>query len=148
MVVSAPKEIEVVSAKGLSTAEATALLQSIGPNELGVKRKSWLLQEVLPLITSPLVLILLVASGVSAWLGEIVNAVLIAVMVIMSASINFVQSYRSNQGVEKLRAKVALTATVLRDGVWQQLVRSAIVPGDRIKLSAGDLVPADARLIL
>ncbi|MBX9695959.1 MAG: magnesium-translocating P-type ATPase [Cyanobacteria bacterium] len=131
---------------GLSSIEAKKRLQAQGPNELGAKQKSWLLHEILPLVTSPLVLILLVAAIVSAWLGEIFNASLIALMIVLSSSLSFVQSYRSNKGVEKLRRNVALTATVLRDGVWQQLLRSVIVPGDVIKLSAGNLVPADARL--
>ncbi len=147
MVASVEQKSVAVNKRGLSSDEAQKLLQTYGPNELGDKRKSGLLYEIVPLFTSPLVLILLVASIVSAWLGQTINAVLIALMVFLSASINFVQSYRSNQGIEKLRLKVALTATVFRDGTWQQLLRSAIVPGDLVKLAAGNLVPADARLI-
>src|SRR6202035_2766002 len=61
--------------------------------------------------------------------------------------LNFVQTYRSQITVEKLRADVAPTASVQRDGTWRELPRRDVVPGDIVRLSAGDLVPADARLV-
>ena len=68
-------------------------------------------------------------------------------MVLLGVTIIFIQTYHSQRAVERLRKSVAPTATVLRDGVWNELPRSEIVPGDVIRLVAGDLVPADARLI-
>ena len=67
-------------------------------------------------------------------------------IVVLSVAINFWQSYRSRQAAERLRASVTPTATVLRDGQWQEIPLRVVVPGDVFRLSAGDLVPADGRL--
>ncbi len=96
---------------------------------------------------NPLVAILIVASVVSAILGDRVNASIIIVIVLLSNILNFVQTYRSQNAVEKLRADVAPTASVLRDGTWLELPRRMVVPGDIVRLAAGDMVPADARLV-
>src|SRR6266852_6099208 len=68
-------------------------------------------------------------------------------MVLLGVSLNFIQTYRSQRVVERLRAGVAPTATVLRNGSWAEMSRRVLVPGDVIRLAAGDLVPADARLL-
>ena len=75
------------------------------------------------------------------------DAIIIAAMVVMSVVLNFVQAYRSERAVQGLRDQVAPTATVKRDGKWIELPRRQLVPGDVVRLSAGDLVPADARLL-
>jgi P-type Mg2+ transporter len=90
---------------------------------------------------------LLVASVVSAILGDRINASIIMVIILFSNILNFVQTSRSQNTVEKLRADVAPTASVLRDGLWLELPRQEVVPGDIVRLTAGDLVPADARLV-
>ena len=132
---------------GLSSVEAERRLEDCGPNEPEVVRRASPLAEFLRFCTNPLVLILLVASIISAFLGELLNAAIIGAMVVLSVVINFVQAYRSEQAVRRLREQVAPTASVLRDGNWQELPRRILVPGDVIRLSAGDLVPGDARLI-
>ena len=96
---------------------------------------------------NPLVLILVIAATVSAFTGDRVDAAIIGIIVLLSAAIDLSQSYRSQRAVEKLRAQVAPTATVLRDGEWKEIRRRDVVPGDIVRLSAGDLVPADARLL-
>ena len=75
------------------------------------------------------------------------NAAIIFVIVLLSVTLNFVQTYRSSRAADRLREQVAPTATVLRDGDWQEFPRRDVVPGDVIRLSAGDLVPADAHLL-
>ena len=135
------------SPSGLTTEEARKRLSQYGPNEPTVVRRAASIQQLLVFITNPLVLILLVASVITAILGEVLNASIIIMMIFLSVALNFFQTFRSQRAVERLRAGVALTATVLRDGEWAELPRSALVPGDVIRLSAGDLVPADARLI-
>jgi P-type Mg2+ transporter len=67
-------------------------------------------------------------------------------MVLLSVALNFIQTYRSQRAVERIRKEVAPTATVLRDGNWAEIPRREVVPGDVISLTAGDLVPADACL--
>jgi len=88
-----------------------------------------------------------VASVVSAILGDRGNASIILVIILLSNILNFVQTSRSQNAVEKLRADVAPTASVLCNSTWRELPRREVVPGDLVRLAAGDLVPADARLV-
>ncbi len=104
-------------------------------------------EQIVPLLTNPLVIILLIAATVSAIVGEAANAIIIGVIVSLSLIVNFMQVYRSHRAVERLRQSVAPMASVLRDGAWQEIATRDLVPGDVIRLSAGDLVPADARLV-
>jgi len=135
------------SEQGLTGEEARGRLDTYGPNDTtGIKRSSGLVQ-FLRLFLNPLVMILLLASLVSIILGDRVNASIIIAIVLLSNILNFVQTYNSQHAVEKLRAAVAPTATVLRDGTWSETPRHTLVPGDMIRLAAGDLVPADARLV-
>jgi Mg2+-importing ATPase len=138
--------LEPIDRAGLSAGEAATLLAKYGPNETGNGKRSPLAQ-LLPLLGNPLALVLLVASGLSALLGERVDAALIAGMVVFSVVINLAQTWRSQKAADKLRRQVAPTAAVLRDGVWAERPRREIVPGDLVRLAAGDLVPADARLV-
>jgi P-type Mg2+ transporter len=135
------------SERGLTTEAADQRLEKFGPNEPTSVRRAAGLRQFLVFLTNPLVVILLIASVASAALGEVINASIIAAMVLLSVALNFVQTYRSQRAVERLRTGVALTSTVLRDGKWVELPRHELVPGDIIRLVAGDLVPADARLI-
>jgi P-type Mg2+ transporter len=135
------------SEQGLTSEEARKRLDKYGPNDTtGAKRSSGAVQ-FLHLFLNPLVAILLLAALVSAILGDRINASIIFAIVLLSNILNFVQTYQSQNAVEKLRAKVSPTATVLRDGTWVELPRRELVPGDLIRLAAGDLVPADARLV-
>jgi P-type Mg2+ transporter len=130
----------------LASAQATALLDEHGPNEAGDGKRSPLAQ-LLPLLGNPLAVVLLVASGLSVLLGDRVDAAIIASLVLLSVAINWVQTWRSQAAADKLRRQVAVTATLLRDGQWVERPPRDIVPGDVIRLAAGDLVPADARLL-
>ena len=133
--------------RGLSQEEARERLTRFGPNEPMPSRRSGPFAQFVHFCGSPLVLILLVASAISALLGQMVDAILIAAMVVLSIALNFFQTYRSARAVEALRNQIAPKATVLRDDSWIELPRREVVPGDVIRLSAGDLVPADARLL-
>jgi Mg2+-importing ATPase len=132
--------------EGLTSDEALGLRSRYGPNEPATPRRSPL-SQVLPLLGNPLALVLLVAGGLSALLGQTVDAALICGMVALSIAINLAQTWRSQRAAETLRQRVAPTATVLRDANWIELPRRDVVPGDLVRLSAGDLVPADARLV-
>ena len=138
---------ETAGTPGSTSQEAAVRLQQFGPNDPVPRRRSSAVVELLRLFLNPLVLILLIAASVSAFLGEAVDAGIIIAIVLLSVAIDFVQTYRSQRAVEQLRERVAPTATVLRDGRWQEIHRAGVVPGDVVRLSAGDLVPADARLL-
>jgi Mg2+-importing ATPase len=135
------------SAEGLSLEEARRRLKSAGPNEPASSPHVTGITQFLRLFLSPMVIILLIASLVTAVLGDVVSASIIGTIVLLGIVLDFVQTYRSQQAVERLRAGVAPMATVLRDGKWQELPRRELVPGDVIRLTAGDMVPADARLL-
>jgi P-type Mg2+ transporter len=135
------------SREGLTTDQARRRLAEVGPNEPARAPRTAGLVHVLLLLANPLVIILLIASLASALLGERVNASIIVLMVALSIVLNFVQTYRSQRVAERLRDAVAPTANALRDGSWIEIRRRDLVPGDVIRLAAGDRVPADARLL-
>ena len=132
---------------GLSEAEANRRLDQHGPNEPVPVRRLSAVVQFLRLFANPLIVILLIASVLSAALGQRTDAVLIITVMLLGTSIDFWQTYRSQQAEERLRASVAPTATVRRDGEWREVPIRRVVPGDVFRLSAGDLVPADARLL-
>jgi Mg2+-importing ATPase len=132
---------------GLTQAEAKRRLAQFGPNEPAPTRRTAPLFQLLSLLANPLAIILLAASVISAALGEVINASIIITMVLFSVALNFIQTYRSQKAVDSIRKEVAPTATALRDSQWIEIPRREIVPGDVIKLAAGDLVPADADLL-
>ena len=80
--------------------------------------------DFLRLFLNPLVLILLIAALLSAFLGDAADAAIIAVIVLLSTALDFTQTYQSRRAIEQLRQQVAPTATVLRDAKWQELRRS------------------------
>ncbi|MCU1327058.1 MAG: hypothetical protein JWN34_2428 [Bryobacterales bacterium] len=132
---------------GLTTAEAEARLRGAGANVPVKSRQNSALRELLAALSSPLVLILLFAAGMSAIVGERLDAFIIVTLVLIGVAVNFLQASRANEAAQKLQNLVSPTSTVRRDGEWQVIARSAVVPGDIIRLSAGDMVPADAQLI-
>lgn len=136
-----------VEPAGLSSSEAAARLARSGPNQPAAARRYSALREFLAAFANPLVLILLGAASVSVYVGEAVDAGLIIVIVLIGVVMNFVQSHRSQKAAEHLRSQVTPTATVRRDGAWRELARRELVPGDVIRLSAGDLIPADTKLL-
>ncbi|MEI6115505.1 MAG: cation-transporting P-type ATPase, partial [Burkholderiales bacterium] len=104
-------------AAGLTADEAQRRLLESGPNQIAPKRDRALVLQYLSRFRNPLVLILLFASAVSAASGELTNFFIIAGLVLMSVTLDFVQEYRANTAAERLRDSVALRATALRDGV-------------------------------
>jgi Mg2+-importing ATPase len=137
-----------VEIAGLTAQEAAARLDQFGPNEPAATQHHSLLSAAVHVFMNPLTLILLIAAIVSAFTGDAVDAGIIGVIVLLSGAIDLSQTYRSERAVEQLRDQVAPTATVLRGGEWKEIQRRDVVPGDIVRLSAGDLVPADARLLI
>ena len=133
---------------GLTTEEAASRLDRFGPNEPAATQHHSLISDILHVFRNPLVLILVLAAVASAFLGDLVDAGIITTVVLISAVIDLVQTHRSQSAVDNLRRQVAPTATVLRDGEWKEILRREVVPGDIVRLSAGDLVPGDARLLV
>jgi Mg2+-importing ATPase len=99
------------------------------------------------LFSNPLVILLLAAALLSAAFGEGTNALVIAIIISLSVTLNFLQTNRSQQAAAALRRRAATTATVLRGGVVSEIALVEVVPGDVFLLSAGKIVPADGRLL-
>ena len=135
------------NAPGLTSAAAREQLAGVGPNLFREHPQQSLLRQYLSRFRNPLVVILLVASAVSAFTGEVANFLIISVIVLLSVTLDFVQEYRANSAAEKLRQSVSVRALVMRDGQAEEIAVSQVVPGDIVLLSAGDLVPADGRVI-
>jgi Ca2+-transporting ATPase len=132
---------------GLTRAEAARRLAAHGPNELAAARgvSAWSL--FLAQLRNVLVLILLVAVGLSAVVGHTVEAIVISVIVLFAVLLGFAQEYRAERAIEALRALAAPLATVIRDGLEEDVPAREVVPGDVLLLRAGDRVPADGRLV-
>jgi P-type Mg2+ transporter len=135
------------STTGLSGQEAQKRLGEFGPNDPSPVKRRAVVFELLTLFLNPLVVILLVAGLISFFLGDRTDAAIIFIIVVLSASVNFFQTYQSRRAIERLREHVATTASVLRDGNWQEIKRQEVVPGDLVRLCAGDLIPADGKLL-
>ena len=131
---------------GLTSAEAARRLAEHGPNELQAAGRVSPWAVLLGQFKSVLIVILLVATALSAVLGHTVEALAITVIVLFSVLLGFIQEYRAERAIEALRRMAAPTATVLRDGEEMEIPARDLAPGDVILLRAGDIVPADARL--
>ncbi|MGD0013504.1 MAG: magnesium-translocating P-type ATPase, partial [Bryobacteraceae bacterium] len=132
---------------GLTSDEAKRRLRLHGPNSLVRESRFAALVSFLRLFANPLVIILLAASAVSIVLGDPVGGLIIIAIVLLSVLLNFFMEFQARHAVEEIRKQVATTAAVVRDGREQELPVAELVPGDIIRLNAGDLVPADARLL-
>jgi Ca2+-transporting ATPase len=134
-------------ADGLTASEAARRLVETGPNELRAAPHGSAWALLAAQFKNVLILILLVATALSALLGHAVEAVAITVVVLFAVLLGFVQEYRAERALEALAKMAAPRARVLRDGVEVVLPAREVVPGDLLLLAAGDHVAADARLM-
>jgi Mg2+-importing ATPase len=132
---------------GLATAEVRSRLATFGRNDAATVKRSPLWLQFLARFRSPLVIILLVASGLSAATGDVASFFIVVSIVTISMTLDFVQEVRAQNAVDALRRSVAVQATVRRDGARLSVPIDQLVPGDIVELTAGDLVPADSRLL-
>ncbi|MGZ9235330.1 MAG: cation-translocating P-type ATPase [Anaerolineales bacterium] len=132
---------------GLKPDVAAQRLAQYGPNELQAARHISPWEILFEQFKNVLIIILLIATALSAFLGEGVDAIAIAVIVLFAVVLGFVQEYRAERAIEALREMAAPTAAVLRNDEEEEIPAREVVPGDVIILRAGDKIPADARLI-
>ncbi|EEZ96233.1 magnesium-translocating P-type ATPase [Legionella longbeachae D-4968] len=135
------------SLDGLTHIEAQKRQALYGFNEIAQSPYRLLIMEAISHSTNPLVAILLIAAVVSAFTGNVVSSIIIIIMVMMSIGLDYFQSHRSLIAIRKLQRHIASTANVLRDQQWNEIPCRELVPGDIIRLIAGDLIPADALLL-
>ncbi len=134
-------------AGGLSAAEAAERLKRAGPNLVRREPRHSLLRQFAARFRNPLVMVLLGAAVLSAITGDHASFVIIATMVILSVTLDTVQEHRAATAAEKLKLSVGLTELVVRDGIERRVPAAEIVPGDIVRLAAGDLVPADGLVL-
>lgn len=136
-------------ADGLTQDEANARLRRVGTNDVAQTKHQGMGREIYLRLRNPLNALLLSLAVVSWLTGDGRAAVVIAVMVLLSVGLGFVQEHRSNRAAEALRAMVRTTASVCRRGAADtiEVPIETLVPGDLVRLSAGDLVPGDLRLL-
>ena len=135
------------SAAGLSEEEAERRLEQYGPNTVAQERRQGRLILLGKALVNPLVVLLSLLAVVSLLTEDYSAAVVMTLMVVLGVVLRFVQEARADSAVAKLKAMISVTATVVRDGQGREVPLSHLVPGDLVKLSAGDMVPADVRLV-
>lgn len=133
--------------RGLTADDAAARLARQGPNELEAGEELRAGPILLGQLTSPMVLLLAAAGGLSAALGDVTEAIFILFVVVLNAWIGFRQEYRAEKAMASLQALTTPTVKARRDGVTREIGAREVVPGDVVLLNAGSRVPADGRLL-
>ena len=139
------------SPNGLSEEEAAERLEIFGPNEVAQETKHGWLHRLWVAVRNPLVILLAIiatitfatAGGTSDYVG---GSVMLA-MIVLAVTLRLVQETRADNAAAKLKAMIKVTATVMRDGQQKEVPLQQLVPGDIVKLSAGDMIPGDVRLV-
>ena len=135
------------SDSGLAEAEAAARLEADGPNELEERRGKGPLRMLWEQFTETMVLILIAAAGISAFLGKGTETIAILAIVVLFAVLGFVQEYRAERAMAALRQMAAPAVRVRRDGQMREIAARELVAGDIVLLEAGNAVPGDLRLV-
>ena len=135
------------SAAGLTQSDAEERLAQYGLNEVArEKRRGWLWRLWIA-VRNPLVILLTVLATLTYATGDVAGGTVMVLMVVLGVGLRFVQETRADTAAAKLKAMISVTATVTRDGQPKEIPLKELVPGDVIKLAAGDMIPADVRLV-
>jgi P-type Mg2+ transporter len=132
---------------GLTTSEAEARLSEHGPNMVAADRRKSIGLLVWHAVINPLVLLLAVLATISLSTGDMRAAIVMSVMIAMGVGLRLIQERRADTTAAKLKAMISVTAATVRDGQPQELPIAQLVPGDVVKLGAGDMIPADVRIV-
>ncbi|MBP8717497.1 MAG: calcium-transporting P-type ATPase, PMR1-type [Candidatus Atribacteria bacterium] len=140
-------ELNTSFQRGLSNAEAKERLEKFGPNQLkeGKKRTVW--HMLLDQFKDILIIILIISAAISLFLGEVTDAIVIGIIVILNAILSVFQEYRAEQSLEALKKMTVPETLVIRDGKQRKIKSTQLVPGDLVLLESGDRIPADLRLV-
>jgi len=140
------KELKT-SRNGLSREEALRRLEEYGRNELVEEKKAGPLKLFLSQFMDILIILLIVAAAASYFVGDVLDSAVILFVVVVNATVGFIQEYRAERAMEKLKGLVSTEAVVVRDGETMRIPASELTPGDIVIIEEGDNVPADLRLI-
>jgi Mg2+-importing ATPase len=139
------------SANGLSEEEAAERLEVFGLNQVAEEKHHGWLQRLFVAMRNPLVILLsvlaIITFATAGGASDIAGGMLMVLMVVLGISLRFIQETKADNAAAKLKAMISVTATVVRDGQPKEIPLKRLVPGDVVKLSAGDMIPADVRLL-
>lgn len=135
------------SVNGLTEAEAEARLARYGPNAVGQEQRFRWLSLLVKAVLNPLVILLVVLATISYLTEDVRAAVVMVGMVVLGVGLRLVQEARADRTAAKLKSMIHVTATVVRDGQPREVPLAALVPGDVVRLAAGDMIPADVRVL-
>ena len=135
------------SVEGLSSDDAGIRREKYGPNEIAMEKQHGWLWRLGSACKNPLVILLSALAIVSYATGDIRAGTVMVLMVVLGVSLKFVQEARADAAAAKLKAMISITATVWRDGRLTEIPLKDLVPGDLVKLAAGDMIPADVRVV-
>jgi ADP-ribose pyrophosphatase YjhB (NUDIX family) len=133
---------------GLSEAEASERRSRSGPNKLPEEKKRTKLEIYIAQFKNPLIYVICVAAAISLVMGEIDNAIIIGVVILLDSVIGFFQEYKSEEALSALKSLVREKATVYRNGVRREIDTTELVPGDVVVLNEGSRIPADGKVLL
>jgi Mg2+-importing ATPase len=131
------------SLEGLTTSEAKNRIEKYGLNVLTSSAKKTVLLQFLSKFANPLIIILVFASFISLFSGEVADFIIIMAIIVFSVCIDFYQEFQSEKAADKLKQKVSIKATVMRDNEIKEIPVSHITVGDIVQLTLGDVIPAD-----
>jgi Ca2+-transporting ATPase len=132
---------------GLSEEKSNERIDTFGFNEITETKKDPAWKKLLGQFANLLIMILIIASIISALMGDIIEAISIVVIVLLAGVLGFVQEYQAQKAIESLKKMAAHKALVLRNGMEHLIEARLLAPGDVVVLKTGDTIPADARLI-
>ena len=135
------------STGGLSEEQAQERVSRLGRNLFAERPRHPVWLQFLARFRNPLVLVLLAASAISGLTGDATSALIISAVLVLSVVLDFAQEYRAGRAAERLKESVAVHATVVRAGKPYEIPVADVVPGDVVLVSAGDLIPADGRVL-
>ena len=140
-------ELTDSSLQGLKTGEAIKRSRLFGYNQISAAKKRHPFLKFISYFKNPLILILITAAIISGLTGELRSTIIILTMILLSVCLNFYQEHKSDKAADKIARRIAIRAQILRDGTKQEFDTKYIVPGDIVYLTAGDIVPADGKII-
>jgi len=130
---------------GLDSLIASERLSEYGKNEIEDKKKKTILQMLLHQLTDLMILILIAVAIISGFLGDLTDTLIILAIIIINATVGFIQEFRSEKAMEALKKMVSTNARVVRENHTFEVLASDLVPGDVVLLEAGNIIPADVR---
>ena len=139
------------SLNGLSEEEVAERLEVFGPNEVAAEKQHGWLYRLWVAVRNPLVVLLAVIAGITfataQEASDYVGGIIMVVMMVLAVSLRLIQETKADNAAAKLKAMIKVTATVVRDGQPKEIPLQQLVPGDIVKLCAGDMIPGDVRLM-